>query len=177
MTQEVICEESPAGESQSLGSVNIQARIVQGQARTLRDVVETWYRNRIDEDSMVAPWMVRHAAGILNRFRVGSDGMTVHRPVKGSRLQTDTVEFRECVCYLKPNSVGQNKADVRWEEGIWLGIRDKSGETYIGTELGVIKVRSVRRQGAMQARWVVDLLGHKYKGCLGNRHRDGKESR
>jgi len=42
---------------------------------------------------------------------------------------------------------------MRWEEGVWLGVRDKSGEMYIGTEHGAIKVRSVRRKGTAQERW------------------------
>ena len=48
MAQEVICEESPVGEAQSLGSVSIQVQIVQGQVRTLRDALETRYGKRID---------------------------------------------------------------------------------------------------------------------------------
>ena len=36
-------------------------------------------------------------------------------------------------------------------------VRDKSGEIYIGTDTGVIKVRSVRRKGTAQARWDVEL--------------------
>ena len=59
--------------------------------------------------------------------------------------------------YLKLKSVGKHKADVRWEEGVWLGIRDPSGEAYIGAEQRVIKVRSVRRKGAPRERWNVEL--------------------
>ena len=54
--------------------------------------------------------------------------------------------------YLKLKSVGKHKADVRWKEGVWLGIRDQSEEAYIGAEQGVIKVRSVRRDGTVQER-------------------------
>jgi len=46
---------------------------------------------------------------------------------------------------------------VRWAEGVWLGVRDKSGDMYIGTDIGVIKVRSVRRKGTAQARWDAGL--------------------
>ena len=48
---------------------------------------------------------------------------------------------------LKPKSHGKYKADVRWESGVWLGIRDKSSEGFIGTERRAIKVRTVRRKG------------------------------
>ena len=40
---------------------------------------------------------------------------------------------------------------------MWVGIRDKSGEVYMGQLEGVITVRSVRRKGTAQARWDVGL--------------------
>ena len=53
--------------------------------------------------------------------------------------------------YLKPKS--KKLYDTRWESGIWLGIREESGETFIGTDLGVIEVRSVRRKALEAERW------------------------
>ena len=102
--QEVVCEESPVVESQSLGGVNVQISIRQAQVRTLRDACG----QRMDGHSAAVPWMVQHAAGILNRYRVGRDGRTAYQRVKGRRFQKDTVEFGECVWYLKPKSVGRN---------------------------------------------------------------------
>ena len=65
-------------------------------------------------------------------------------------FQKETVEFGECAWYLKPKSVRRNKADARWKDGIWLGIRDRSGESLVGAEHGVIKVRSVRRKSTQE---------------------------
>ena len=56
-------------------------------------------------------------------------------------------ECAECVWYLKPISAGECKADTDWEEGVWFGIRGRSGEVLVGTDEGVIKVRTVRRRG------------------------------
>jgi hypothetical protein len=39
---------------------------------------------------------------------------------------------------LRPNSKGKDKFEVRWEEGIWLSIHERTGETIIGTKGGVI---------------------------------------
>ena len=55
--------------------------------------------------------------------------------------------------YLKAESVGKDKAESRWEEGIYVGIRDESGEMLIGTEKGIIKARSFRRYGREEDRW------------------------
>ena len=89
---QVVCEESPVGESQSLGSVNIEVQSGQDQVRTLRYAVDTRHGKRIDEHSVVIPWMVQHAAGILNRFRMGIDGRTAYQRVKGIMCWKDTVE-------------------------------------------------------------------------------------
>ena len=63
------------------------------------------------------------------------------------------MEFGECVWYLKPKSKGKHKAENRWENGVWLGVRDESGEYIIGTEGGTIKVRTVRRKASIEDRW------------------------
>ena len=56
--------------------------------------------------------------------------------------------------YLKPKSKGVEKLyESRWECGIWRGIREESGETFIGIESGVIKVRSVLRKASDADRW------------------------
>ena len=55
--------------------------------------------------------------------------------------------------YLKPKSRGKMKAENRWNNGVWLGIREESGEYIIGTEKGSIKVRTARRKGSEEDRW------------------------
>ena len=39
--------------------------------------------------------------------------------------------------YAPALSVGKDKFDVRWKEGVWLGIKAESGESSIGTGEGV----------------------------------------
>ncbi len=51
------------------------------------------------------------------------------------------MEFGECVWYYKPGIAGKSKLESRYETGVWLGFRDRSGESYIGTNKGVLKVR------------------------------------
>ena len=50
-------------------------------------------------------------------------------------------------------SKGIDKFDERWEEGIWLGLRDESDEILIGTNKGVVRARSVRRRANFEERW------------------------
>ena len=87
VSQEMVCEESRVGESPSVGSANVHISILQGQIRTLRDAVETEYGKRMHGGGNAAiPWMVQHAAGILNRYRLGADGKTAYQRVKGRRF-------------------------------------------------------------------------------------------
>ena len=86
---------------------------------------------------------------------------TVHERVKGKRFKVFVAEFGECVWYLKPGSKSVDKLFSRWEQGVFLGVRDESGESIIGTKDGVIKVRSFRRRASKEQRWnreVVDSI-------------------
>ena len=71
MSTRVVFEESPVGESQSLGGINVQIQVIQGQVRTLRDALEVRYQQRMMGDSTLIPWMIQHAVGVLNRYRMG----------------------------------------------------------------------------------------------------------
>ena len=43
------------------------------------------------------------------------------------------IEFGEELWCMKPGIVGEDKMGVRWYSGVWLGNRDRSGESIIGT--------------------------------------------
>ena len=61
-------------------------------------------------------------------------------------------EIGECVYCLHPNSVGKDKLDPRWENGIFVGFREESGEIFVMSKEGVIKVRSFNRR-MEEERW------------------------
>ncbi len=42
--------------------------------------------------------------------------------------------------------MGKNKFDVRWEDGVWLGIKMESGESIIGAAGGVAEGTNFRRK-------------------------------
>ena len=55
--------------------------------------------------------------------------------------------------YLKAGTKGIDKMDCRWSQGIWLGMRDESPESIIGTAHGCIKAKDIRRLGRPEDRW------------------------
>ena len=53
---------------------------------------------------------------------------------------------------------GRDKLDSRWETGIWMGIKDESGECIIGTSDGTVKARDFKRLANKEKRWNAELV-------------------
>ena len=141
---DVIMEESPEYESRNSGEVERAVQMVQGQFRTMKDRLESRYRQRIGGEHPCIPWLIAHASDTINRCHVYKDGKTAFENWKGRQFRGQYREFGEGVLYMRPNSKGQDKFDVRWETGIWMGIADRTGEIIIGTKDGVVKARDIR---------------------------------
>ena len=115
--QDISFEHSPVAEHQSNGVAERAVKTVQGQVRTLKLALEARISEKVAETSDVVPWMIRHAAMLLNIGQRGDDGRTAWERVKGRRFNREVPEFGERVMYLKPDSLGKDKLDSRWETG------------------------------------------------------------
>ena len=111
----------------------------------MKSAMESRYNCKISQDHCILPWIVRHAAATMNRYNVGDDGKTPYQKCKGRKFDANMHEMGENVMYLVPKKSGTYKLEARFEEGIWIGHRDMSGESYISTREGVLKVRTVRK--------------------------------
>ena len=89
---------------------------------------------------------------------MGKDGETAYERWKGNKFKRGVAEFGECVDYLKQRSKGKDKADIRWGHGIWLGVKETSGEHIIGTGEGVVKARDIRRRAMEDDRWNWEVM-------------------
>ena len=74
------------------------------------------------------------------------------------------MEFGEAIMLMRANTKGKDKFDSRWEQGVWLGIREDSGESIIGTSAGVIKARTIGRREIAAERWNIQLF-YGFKGA------------
>ena len=83
---------------------------------------------RVEREEVIIPWMVTHSTETTNRMQVPADGKTPYERWKGKIFKRHLVEFGENVLYIMPKSDGRDKYDSRWEEGIWLGVDEESGE-------------------------------------------------
>jgi hypothetical protein len=144
------------GEHQSNGAVENTIKRVQGQIRTVRDALESRIGEIIKGEDNVFTWLVRNAAASMNRYQVGSDGRTSHERLRGRRFRREVAEFGESVRYIRAESVGKDKYNSRWEEGVFLGVREESGEIIVGTKEGSIKARAFRKKGSEGERWSRD---------------------
>ena len=129
--------DSPVGDSLSKGDIESATKQVQGLFRTMRSDMETNYNKVLPANHHVMPFIVRHAGGTINRERIGEDGMTAHKRLRGKEFKKEILKIGECVWFLRPKSKGKMKADYRWLNGIWLGVREESGEYVVGTPDGV----------------------------------------
>ncbi len=68
----------------------------------------------------------------MNRYQVGIDGKTAHERLRGRKFRRDIAVFGEGVLYPMSESVGKDKYNSRWEEGVVVGIREESGELIVG---------------------------------------------
>ena len=130
---------------------------VEGQIRTLRNANQSRIGAKIVPGSALVASMIIHAANLINLYEVGSDGRVPYQRLRGRKLQTDMLEFGECVHFQPLDHAKLGKAELRWTDGVYLGIRLTSGEKLVGNGQGVFKVRSIRRKLEAE-RWDVDQI-------------------
>ena len=81
----------------------------------------------------------------MNRYVVGSNGLTSYQRFNGRRANSKAVEFGEKVCDNAPKKL-RSKMQSRWRIGIYLGVAGNSGEHYIGTwTVELVTTRSIVR--------------------------------
>eukprot|EP00973_Karenia_brevis_P086827 12041848-Karenia_brevis.AAC.1 len=94
----------------------------------------------LSPSSSIWPWPIEYAAFTLLAYKVDSDdGRTALERTRGRTTHQGIVAFGECVQYKPAKSIRIEKAEARWESGIWLGIIVETSEHMIGTEKGVVK--------------------------------------
>lgn len=126
-TLNIVPEHSPKYESSSNGAVENAIRTVQDQIRTMKDALESRIGVRLEKDENILAWLIVHAAETINRYHISpSRGYTSYEKLKGRRFRREVAEFGEYVLYKVPGKKGKDKLDVRWAEGLYLGIKDQS---------------------------------------------------
>ena len=85
---------------------------------------------------------------IIDAVQIGVDGKTAYSRLKGKAFRRELVPFGECVHFVPvvTRNVRLNKLAAKWRDAIFLGIKESSGEYFVGTPDGVFRARSVKRK-------------------------------
>ena len=141
-----IVEESPVKSSGSNGRVEREVQRIEGHLRTMKSALEGRIEREIEAERKVISFLAEYASYLSNRLEVGKDGKTAYERCKGKRPTVLGIEFGEKLMWKKKTKEKMEKLNARWEYGIFIGVRRRSGEVYVATKEGEIKrARSVRR--------------------------------
>ena len=103
---DTIPENAPVGESEANGIAEKAVQEFEGMMRTNKSALEEKIGVRIKTKDYVTQWMVEHASTIMNRCKVGVDGMTPFERIRGKPNKKKFCGFGEVVLYMpvKPKS-------------------------------------------------------------------------
>ena len=150
-------EHSHPGESQSNGLAERTMREVTDDIRTLKLSLELRVKGRLANDHPVMSWMVEHAAYLLNRCKLGTDGRTAYGRLHGKESTARICEFGERVLWYVPKK-HKAKLDARWRYGTFLGRAANCDQNYVGLADGsIVTARAIVRL-VPSLRWSLDKL-------------------
>ena len=131
------------------------------QVRVIRRGLEQRLELRLSGKHPVTAWLVERAADLLSKFQAGDDGKTGYERWKGKPFHGEEIEFAEKIHYRENTKARakQNKLEIRWDEGHYLGRWWRTGEAIVGTRAGILRSGTVRRVGGHR-RWDRDGLEH-----------------
>jgi hypothetical protein len=112
-------KQASAYSSQSQGSVERSHRTLMGQVSALKSQRQQNYDTTIHSQHPVMPW-VRHAACLLNRYAIHSDGNTSFYRRSSKYNKQPLCEFGETVQHMLPAVKVLPKLEQRFMPGIWL---------------------------------------------------------
>ena len=149
-----ILENSPVGDSRANGAAERAVQSVSEQVRVIRRGLEQRLGLKLSCKHPVMTWLVEHSADLISKYQVGEDGKTAYERWKGKRFTMEEVEFGERIHYRlnAKNKAQQEKLEVRYGEGFYMGRWWRTGEALVGTPKGVMCAGTVRRVGAHR-RW------------------------
>ena len=141
---------SPVNSKGSNGAAERAVQSVEGMARTLRLDLLSRTSIAVGSDLPITSWMVRHAAWLLSHFQTGSaDGKTAYARQFERPYELPVLPFAERVMWKDP-TLQPAKLKSSWGYGLWLGRSQTSNAHLIGTRVGIVVARTIRRLPASE---------------------------
>ena len=157
--------QTPKGSSTSNAYVERTHQSTQGLVKTMKDVVDKKCGVRVRADSAITAWMVRHAAWLISRFAIGSDGRSAFQrqhniPYSGKNLPFGSVVEAK----LADKERLRSKFDSSFVTGVYLGRSLSTDEHCVGAKKGIVTVRTIRIYDAVTTRDARHALGRDGRG-------------
>eukprot|EP00971_Amphidinium_carterae_P348747 6490656-Amphidinium_carterae.1 len=136
---------TPVNSKQSNGMIERFHAEVQGAFRVNRCCLESRYGFQIQSHHPSLPWLLRHVCWLRDRFAVSrEDHQTPLQRQLMRQYERQLVRFGEVVLW-KDAHKHRFKFEAHWGWGVYLGRAAHSEEHLIGTSVGTIRCRTVRR--------------------------------
>ena len=145
---------SAVGDSKGNGDAESTVKRIRGQLRTMVDALEAKLKHKIKYDHVIMQWMVEWAAGLVTRYSARTSGKSPYEEIRGKTPGDAIAVFGERILYMPKID---EKQQMRFPSGIFLGMQMLSNETIVGTENGVFKARTVRRVKP-DSRWGIEFV-------------------
>ena len=107
---------------------------------------------KIDARERIVSFIPEYVAYLLNRLSQGEDGKVPYERIRGKKPTILGLEFGEKLLYKIKRGPKLEKINEGWQHGIFLGVRRKSNELWVGTMSGIESIRSVKRIPVEQRR-------------------------
>ena len=130
---------------------------MEGQVRVMLLALEARLGRNLSAREPIVIFMPEYVAYLLNRKEVGQDGKTEYERCKGKKATVLGIEFGEKLLYKVKPKEKKEGINSRWEYGIFVGVRRKSGEVWIAIKDRILGARSIKRI-PKEERWSKDNL-------------------
>ena len=130
------------GSHQSNGQAEKAIDNVRRSGLTLKSYLEERIQAKVEGDSHVYAWLLRHAGFLMNRFSVGPRGATSYEIMHGRKYRGKLVPFGEQVIFHRPS---KHRGELQWTKGVFLGVNERNHAFILGTAEGAMESRSIRR--------------------------------
>ena len=97
--------------------------------------------------------MIEYAAELINMCKIVNKKSTPRQALRGKHTLRRLAEFGENVLWLPETweSGRTEKLEPKLEKGIWLGVCLPTDEAIIGSSIGIVRARTVKRQAIEEA--------------------------
>ena len=145
---EVHLTEVPVEDHQANGFIEVGVRELKRQVRAILSDLQDRLGFEIDPTHPCLVWLARHAAFLLTRFRVGTDGKTAYERTYGRSWRTPLVRYGEHILYRpRANQDGRrNGIAPRVSLGMYVGTGTRNSDVFVMTERGIMKGNSLSRR-------------------------------